>query len=120
MYYNTNSFNKTSVAGTDAEGIVSASKNWGLKSNMLSSISSIASALLSGQHVLAAVGASQFINYPYTHEIVLHGYDNGKTYVRDPFNAANNGWYSLDYIHGVKSTDPMDTKLGAPFFSIFA
>ena len=120
LYYNTNSFNKTSVAGTDADGIVLASKNWGLKSNMLSSISNIASALMSGQHVLAAVGASQFINYPYTHEIVLHGYDNGKTYVRDPFNANNNGWYSLDYIHGVQSRDAMDTKLGAPFFSIFA
>lgn len=91
LYYNTNSFNKTSVAGTDADGIVLASKNWGLKSNMLSSIANIASALMSGQHVLAAVGASQFINYPYTHEIVLHGYDNGKTYVRDPFNANNNG-----------------------------
>ena len=95
LYYNTNSFNKTSVAGTDADGIVLASKNWGLKSNMLSSIANIASALMSGQHVLAAVGASQFINYPYTHEIVLHGYDNGKTYVRDPFNANNNGWYGL-------------------------
>ena len=120
LYYNTNSFNKTSVAGTDADGIVLASKNWGLKSNMLSSIANIASALMSGQHVLAAVGASQFINYPYTHEIVLHGYENGKTYVRDPFNANNNGWYSLDYIHGVQSRDAMDTKLGAPFFSIFA
>ena len=120
LYYNTNSFNKTSVAGTDADGIVLASKNWGLKSNMLSSIANIASALMSGQHVLAAVGASQFINYPYTHEIVLHGYDNGKTYVRDPFNANNNGWYSLDYIHGVQSRDAMDTKLGAPFFSVFA
>ena len=120
LYYNTNSFNKTSVAGTDADGIVLASKNWGLKSNVLSSIANIASALMSGQHVLAAVGASQFINYPYTHEIVLHGYDNGKTYVRDPFNANNNGWYSLDYIHGVQSRDAMDTKLGAPFFSIFA
>ncbi len=120
LYYNTNSFNKTSVAGTDADGIVLASKNWGLKSNVLSSIANIASALMSGQHVLAAVGASQFINYPYTHEIVLHGYDNGKTYVRDPFNANNNGWYSLDYIHGVQSRDSMDTKLGAPFFSIFA
>ena len=120
LYYNTNSFNKTSVAGTDADGIVLASKNWGLKSNMLSSIANIASALMSGQHVLAAVGASQFINYPYTHEIVLHGYDNGKTYVRDTFNANNNGWYSLDYIHGVQSRDAMDTKLGAPFFSIFA
>ena len=73
LYYNTNSFNKTSVAGTNADGIVLASKNWGLKSNMLSSIANIASALMSGQHVLAAVGASQFINYPYTHEIVLHG-----------------------------------------------
>ena len=120
LYYNTNSFNKTSVAGTNADGIVLASKNWGLKSNMLSSIANIASALMSGQHVLAAVGASQFINYPYTHEIVLHGYDNGKTYVRDPFNANNNGWYSLDYIHGGQSRDAMDTKLGAPFFSIFA
>ena len=120
LYYNTNSFNKTSVAGTDADGIVLASKNWGLKSNVLSSIANIASALMSGQHVLAAVGSSQFINYPYTHEIVLHGYDNGKTYVRDPFNANNNGWYSLDYIHGVQSRDAMDTKLGAPFFSIFA
>ena len=120
LYYNTNSFNKTSVAGTDADGIVLASKNWGLKSNVLSSIANIASALMSGQHVLAAVGASQFINYPYTHEIVLHGYDNGKTYVRDPFNANNNGWYSLDYIHNVQSRDAMDTKLGAPFFSVFA
>ena len=120
LYYNTNSFNKTSVAGTDADGIVLASKNWGLNSNVLSSIANIASALMSGQHVLAAVGASQFINYPYTHEIVLHGYDNGKTYVRDPFNANNNGWYSLDYIHGVQSRDSMDTKLGAPFFSVFA
>ena len=120
LYYNTNSFNKTSVAGTDADGIVLASKNWGLKSNVLSIIANIASALMSGQHVLAAVGASQFINYPYTHEIVLHGYDNGKTYVRDPFNANNNGWYSLDYIHGVQSRDAMDTKLGAPFFSVFA
>ena len=120
LYYNTNSFNKTSVAGTDADGIVLASKNWGLNSNVLSSIANIASALMSGQHVLAAVGASQFTNYPYTHEIVLHGYDNGKTYVRDPFNANNNGWYSLDYIHGVQSRDALDTKLGAPFFSIFA
>ena len=120
LYYNTNSFNKTSVAGTDADGIVLASKNWGLKSNVLSSIANIASALMSGQHVLAAVGASQFTNYPYTHEIVLHGYDNGKTYVRDPFNANNNGWYSLDYIHGVQSRDAMDTKLGTPFFSVFA
>lgn len=49
LYYNTNSFNKT-VAGTDADGIVLASKNWGLKSNMLSSIVILLQLLMSGQH----------------------------------------------------------------------
>ena len=120
LYNQTDTFNKTSGAGTDAQGIVSATQKWGLNSQMLTGASTIAASLQAGKHVLAAVGPSRFINAPYTHEIVLHGYDNGKTYVRDPFNAANNGWYGIDYIHSLKSTDPMDTKLGSPFFSIFA
>ena len=120
LYNQTDTFNKTSGAGTDAQGIVSATQKWGLNSQMLTGASTIAASLQAGKHVLAAVGPSRFINAPYTHELVLHGYDNGKTYVRDPFNAANNGWYSIDYIHSLKSTDPMDTKLGSPFFSIFA
>ena len=120
LYTQTDTFNKTSGAGTDAQGIVSATQKWGLNSQMLTGASTIAASLQAGKHVLAAVGPSRFINAPYTHEIVLHGYDNGKTYVRDPFNAANNGWYGIDYIHSLKSTDPMDTKLGSPFFSIFA
>ena len=120
LYYNTNSFNKIAVAGTDADGLVAATKNWGLTSQMLTSKDAIAATLVSGKHVLAAVEESIFINAPYTHEIVLQGYDNGKTYVRDPFNAANNGWHSIDYIFSVKSTDPIDAKLGSPFFSVFA
>ncbi|MBK5127327.1 GBS Bsp-like repeat-containing protein [Streptococcus parasanguinis] len=120
LYYNTNSFNKIAVAGTDADGLVAATKNWGLTSQMLTSKDAIAATLVSGKHILAAVEESIFINAPYTHEIVLQGYDNGKTYVRDPFNAANNGWHSIDYIFSVKSTDPIDAKLGSPFFSIFA
>ena len=120
LYYNTNSFNKIAVAGTDADGLVAATKNWGLTSQMLTGKDAIAATLVSGKHVLVAVEESIFINAPYTHEIVLQGYDNGKTYVRDPFNAANNGWHSIDYIFSVKSTDPIDAKLGSPFFSIFA
>ena len=120
LYYNTNSFNKIAVAGTDADGLVAATKHWGLTSQMLTGKDAIAATLVSGKHVLAAVEESIFINAPYTHEIVLQGYDNGKTYVRDPFNPANNGWHSIDYIFSVKSTDPIDAKLGSPFFSIFA
>ena len=120
LYYNTISFNKIAVAGTDADGLVAATKHWGLTSQMLTGKDAIAATLVSGKHVLAAVEESIFINAPYTHEIVLQGYDNGKTYVRDPFNPANNGWHSIDYIFSVKSTDPIDAKLGSPFFSVFA
>ena len=119
LYNNTDSFNKGEV-GTDADGIVSATRNWGLKSQLVSGAGGIAEALMAGKHVLAAVGNSQFTSDPYTHELVLHGYDNGRTYVRDPYNSGNNGWYSINYLHSIKSKDPMDNKLGAPFFSIFA
>ena len=119
LYNNTESFNK-GEAGTDADGIVAATRNWGLKSQLVNGAGGIAEALMAGKHVLAAVGNSQFTSDPYTHELVLHGYDNGKTYVRDPYNSGNNGWYSINYLHSIKSKDPMDNKLGAPFFSIFA
>ena len=119
LYNNTDSFNKGEV-GTDADGIVSATRNWGLKSQLVTGAGGIAEALMAGKHVLAAVGNSQFTSDPYTHELVLHGYDNGRTYVRDPYNSGNNGWYSINYLHSIKSKDPMDNKLGAPFFSIFA
>ena len=119
LYNNTDSFNK-GEAGTDSDGIVAATRNWGLNSQLVNGASGIAEALMAGKHVLAAVGNSQFTSDPYTHELVLHGYDNGRTYVRDPYNSGNNGWYSINYLHSIKSKDPMDNKLGAPFFSIFA
>ena len=119
LYNNTDSFNK-GEAGTDADGIVSATRKWGLKSQLVTGAGGIAEALMAGKHVLAAVGNSQFTSDPYTHELVLHGYDNGRTYVRDPYNSGNNGWFSVNYLHFIKSKDPMDNKLGAPFFSIFA
>ena len=119
LYNNTDSFNK-GEAGTDSDGIVAATRNWGLKSQLINGSGGIAEALMAGKHVLAAVGNSQFTSDPYTHELVLHGYDNGRTYVRDPYNSGNNGWYSINYLHSIKSKDPMDNKLGAPFFSIFA
>ena len=119
LYNNTDSFNK-GEAGTDSDGIVAATRNWGLKSQLINGAGSIAEALMAGKHVLAAVGNSQFTSDPYTHELVLHGYDNGRTYVRDPYNSGNNGWYSINYLHSIKSKDLMDNKLGAPFFSIFA
>ena len=61
-----------------------------------------------------------FASYPVTHEIVLRGYQNGQTQVYDPYNANNNGWYSVDYIFGSKSGAPEDNTEGSPFISVRA
>ena len=68
--------------------------------------------------MLAAVGSSVFANYPVTHELVMRGYQNGQTQVFDPYNANNNGWYSVDYLFGVKSGAPEDNTEGSPFITV--
>ena len=65
LYNNTDSFNK-GEAGTDSDGIVAATRNWGLKSQLINGAGGIAEALMAGKHVLAAVGNSQFTSDPYT------------------------------------------------------
>ena len=117
LYNNTNEFNKDGF-GTSSRGIVRAAQHWDLTTETLFTASAVKEVLSQGHHVLGAVGTSIFAHYPVTHELVLKGYDNGKTYVRDPYNAANNGWYPVDYLFGVKSVDPMDNTEGTPFIAI--
>ena len=92
--------------------------HWDLTTETLFTASAVKEVLSQGHHVLGAVGTSIFAHYPVTHELVLKGYDNGKTYVRDPYNAANNGWYPVDYLFGVKSVEPTDNTEGSPFIAI--
>ena len=61
-----------------------------------------------------------FANYPVTHELIMKGYNNGMTYVMDPYNASNNGYYSVDYLFRVRSLDPTDNTEGSPFMTIRA
>ncbi|MBP2620566.1 N-acetylmuramidase [Streptococcus panodentis] len=117
LYNHTNEFNKGGY-GTSSRGIVRAAQHWGLKTETLLTAAAVKDVLAQGHHVLGAVGTSVFANYPVTHELVLKGYDNGKTYVRDPYNAANNGWYAVDYLFMVKSLDPTDNTEGSPFIAV--
>ena len=117
LYYSTNEFNKRSY-GTTSHGIVLAARHWGLKTDVLGSTAAVREALAMGHHVLGAVGTSVFANYPVTHELVMRGYNNGMTYVMDPYNANNNGYYSVDYLFRVRSLDPTDNTEGSPFMTI--
>ncbi len=74
--------------------------------------------LQEGHHVLAAVQNNKFV-LGGTHELVLKGYSNGMTYVYDPYNSSNNGWYSVASLWSEQSTDRIDTSgLGRPFVKI--
>ena len=119
LYHSTNEFNKRSY-GTTSHGIVLAARHWGLKTETLGATAAVREALAMGHHVLGAVGTSVFANYPVTHELVMRGYNNGMTYVMDPYNANNNGYYSVDYLFRVRSLDPTDNTEGSPFMTIRA
>lgn len=120
LYNNTDEFNKR-FGGTSGKGIISATKAFGYVVTHLASKNAITEALKAGHHVVAAVQNNKFSPWgpQYSHEIVLRDSSNGNTYVYDPYNRDNNGFYSVDRIWNEQSRDSIDTAgVGVPFFAI--
>ncbi len=120
LYNNTVEFNR-GTEGTTGNGILVASRQWGLTPTVLNSSDALTSALKEGHHVVAAVQQDKFSPWGWgtSHEIVLKGYSNGNTYVYDPYNSANNGWYPIVSLWNEQSTQSVDTRgLGNPFVKI--
>ncbi|NQG97231.1 hypothetical protein HO675_03920 [Streptococcus suis] len=116
LYHNTLEFNRNYL-GTSSRGVVLSARNWGLSAQALQSKAALSQSLQAGYYVAAAVGPSRFVAGG-GHELVLKGYRNGMTYVMDPYTPGNNGWYSIDYLWNVQSTDPIDRTEGRPFIQI--
>ena len=120
LYNNTVEFNR-GTEGTTGNGILIASRQWGLTPTVLNSSSALSSALYEGHYVVAAVQQDKFSPWGWgtSHEIVLKGYSNGNTYVSDPYNSANNGWYPIASLWNEQSTQSVDVSgLGNPFVKI--
>ncbi|HER6837837.1 TPA: C39 family peptidase [Streptococcus pyogenes] len=120
LWNNSNEFNKN-YGGTSGKGLVQATKHFGFVPTHLASQSAIVEALQAGHHVLAAVQQDKFSPWgiQYSHEIVLRGYSNCNTYVYDPYNRANIGWYPVANLWNEQSRDAIDTSsVGVPFFKI--
>ncbi|SNU07380.1 Papain-like cysteine protease AvrRpt2 [Streptococcus equinus] len=120
LYNNTVEFNR-GTEGTTGNGILVASRQWGLTPTVINSSAALTSALKEGHHVLAAVQQDKFSPWGWgtSHEIVLKGYSNGNTYVYDPYNASNNGWYSIELLWREQSTQAVDVNgLGHPFVKV--
>ncbi|MGT2771280.1 GBS Bsp-like repeat-containing protein [Streptococcus marimammalium] len=117
LYHHTNEFNRK-FAGTSALGILQANKAYGFKSTVLSSQKQLEDNLKVGHYVLAAVQNNKFVSNG-SHEIVLKGYQNGMTYVTDPWSRQNTGWYPVTRLFAERSHAPEDVQgVGVPFIKI--
>ncbi|MDD6384673.1 MAG: GBS Bsp-like repeat-containing protein, partial [Streptococcus hyointestinalis] len=111
LYNNTDQFNKQ-WTGTGAVGILKAVDHWGYTATPLPSLSAVATALQEGYHVMAAVQNDIFVRNG-SHELVLKGYNNGKTYVSDPYTPMLSGWYPISQLWSEQSRSAED-RVGLP------
>lgn len=119
LYNYTNKFNKSGI-GTSGAGIISGALNYGLNVKGLNSVAEIKAALQRGHSVIAAVrGGTVFVKSGSTHAIVLTGYKNGTTFVKDPYNSNNNRWFDINYLYNIRSFDALDKETGYVFHEIY-
>ena len=101
--------------GSDQRTILSTAHHYGLKTQVLYSTASIVDKLKAGYSVALAVDVPGG-----SHEITLSGYSNGYTSVLDPWNHYFfNGWYSVNGLWGIRSSNSMDYQLGSPATLIY-
>ncbi|WP_423217307.1 GBS Bsp-like repeat-containing protein [Streptococcus equinus] len=120
LYNNTIEYNRGG-AGTTGRGVIMGAQNWGLQTSVVHSEGALSNVLKEGHYVLAAVQMDKFSPWGWgtSHEIVLKGYSNGNTYVYDPYNASNNGWYPIALLWREQSTQAGDiNSLGNPFVKV--
>ena len=120
LYHNTVEFNRGGE-GTTGRGVIMATNQWQFSATVLSAHSLLEDTLREGHYVVAAVQQNKFSPWGWgtSHEIVLKGYSNGMTYVMDPYNSANNGWYPISALWNEQSTQYGDIAgLGSPFVKV--
>ncbi len=117
LYYSTNDFNKSEI-GTTTTGLLKAVSHFGYQSTNLITQTDLISALKAGFHVAGAIQYNKFVGNG-SHEMVYKGYQNGNTYVYDPYTQRYCGWYPVANLWNERSTFTSDNLgVSAPFFKI--
>lgn len=116
---NTESMNTNGYVGTRAKGSAAALKAWGFDYKVINTKEDVKQALIEGKTILACVGPGHFVKVAGgAHAIVLSGYQDGKTFVRDPENNGNSRWFDIDDLWNQRSFDEGDIELGGPFMVV--
>lgn len=116
---NTEYMNTNGYVGTSAKGSAAVLKAWGYDYKIINTRGAVKQALVEGKTILACVGQGHFVGAANaTHAIVLSGYQDGKTFVRDPENNGNSRWFDIDNLWNQRSFDEGDNELGGPFMVV--
>ena len=116
---NTESMNTNGYVGTRAKGSAAALKAWGFDYKVINTKAAVKQALIEGKTILACVGPGHFVKVAGgAHAIVLSGYQDGKTFVRDPESDGNSRWFDIDNLWNQRSYDEGDIELGGPFMVV--
>ncbi|XVG96616.1 C39 family peptidase [Eubacteriales bacterium KG125] len=121
--YDKGYYNNPTYGGYGAGGkaIISAANNWNMKNRGISSSNEMRQALNRNSAVIVSVrGGNVFMkSTAVTHDMVAHGIKGNKTYIYDPLNPRQNGWYDIDWIFSIRSLDPYDNDAGYPFIELY-
>lgn len=105
-----------SFPGTSGEqGAIASAEHWNVNCENIPALTDLQQALQEGKLISICVDGdadSPYTGAGYSHNLVLQGYENGKTMVYDPATPSNNVMTDLNYLWAKKTQDPLNRPSG--------
>lgn len=122
--YQIGEFNNGRFDGTSSIGAMKAAEHFGLVPTVLKTLDQVQTALQDGHYVINSIQHHEKFaplswGWSASHDVALRGYQDGNTYVYDPYNRNNIGYHNLADLWNHQSHNPEDVDgVGVPFISL--
>ena len=101
--HNNSSFDRRNQGSSDAV-VPACASAWGVHCDNIQSLDQLTDALKHGKPCVIVVdGGNAFMSGTVAHCVVLHGYNNGSTYVSDPYFSHNCRYWSISYMWSIRT-----------------
>ncbi|NGL83173.1 C39 family peptidase [Streptococcus equi] len=122
--YQIGEFNNGRFDGTSSIGAMKVAEHFGLVPTVLKTLDQVQTALQDGHYVINSIQHHEKFaplswGWSASHDVALRGYQDGNTYVYDPYNRNNIGYHNLADLWNHQSHNPEDVDgVGVPFISL--
>ncbi|MGS6680629.1 C39 family peptidase [Streptococcus equi subsp. zooepidemicus] len=122
--YQIGEFNNGRFDGTSSIGAMKAAEHFGLVPTVLKTLDQVQTALQDGHYVINSIQHHEKFaplswGWSASHDVALRDYQDGNTYVYDPYNRNNIGYHNLADLWNHQSHNPEDVDgVGVPFISL--